>query len=137
MYIRTRCRYSFHRLIATRLYAITMFVHIFCIACHRKLDSYPAKDHILSARILICGDCTRRRRFQHLLCRPNGILGLAAAMALMNPSYDFRQYKYIATCELHEWPQLASDIYNMLCHPVASLLRQNVFSRTFRNIKSK
>jgi hypothetical protein len=113
-----------------------MFVHTFCIACHQKLED-PAKDGILSARIFICAGCTPRRRFQHLLGRRKGIIGLAAAMALTNPSYNFRQYKHITTSEWDEWPQLNEDISNTLCHPIRSLLRQNAFSRALRSFQMK
>jgi hypothetical protein len=111
-----------------------MFVHLFCIACHQRLDSFPAKDNKLSARLLSCGDCTRRKRFQHLLCRRRGIIGLAAAMAFMNSSYDFGQYRYIV---MDGWPQLDEDIYAVLCHPAASIFRQNIFNRVYQRVKRK
>jgi hypothetical protein len=110
-----------------------MIVDLFCIACHRHLDSYPAKNHILSARIIICDRCIKRKHFRHLVRRRDGILGLAAAMALMNPSYNFRQYEDIAA---EEWPKHNEDICKMLCHPVASILDQNVFSRIFRKFQA-
>jgi hypothetical protein len=113
-----------------------MLVHTFCIGCHHRLED-SAKDHILSARIFVCSGCTRRRRFQHLLCRREGLIGLSAAMALMNPSYDFRQYEFIATDEWDEWPQLNEDIDSMLRDPVASILRQNVLSRIYRRFRNK
>jgi hypothetical protein len=113
-----------------------MFVHMYCIACHQKLE-YPAKDGFLSAMLFICASCTTRRRFQHLLCRRKGIIGLAAAMALTNPSYNFRQYKYIASSEWDEWPQLNEDISDTLCQPIRSLLRQNAFSRALRSFQRK
>jgi hypothetical protein len=113
-----------------------MFVHTFCITCHQKLED-PAEDGVLTARIFICADCAPRRRFQHLLSHREGIIGLAAAMALTNPSYNFRQYKHIASSEWHEWPQLNKDISNTLCHPIRSLLRQNACSRALRNFQRK
>ncbi|KAL2829125.1 hypothetical protein BJY01DRAFT_228011 [Aspergillus pseudoustus] len=58
-------------------------------------------------------------------------------MALMKPSYDFRQYEYISTDEWDAWPQLNEDIDNMFRDPVASILRQNVFSRTLRRFRSE
>jgi threonine dehydrogenase-like Zn-dependent dehydrogenase len=116
-----------------------MFVHTYCIACHQKhqKQEYWAKDHILSARIVTCGNCTRRRRFQHLLCRRNGIIGLAITMALMNPSYNFMQYEYIAIDEWYGWPLLNQDIHEALCYPMASIFKQTALAHIFRRFKSR
>jgi hypothetical protein len=133
---KTCCSFCFAMELSPRLHPIISerMIHLFCIACHQHLDSYPAKDNNFSASLFICGGCTKRRRFHYLVHRRDGILGLAAAMALMNPSINFRQYKYIAT---DQWPQHNKDICNMLCHPVESILKQNAFSRLFRTFKCK
>jgi hypothetical protein len=113
-----------------------MFVHIFCIACHQRLGSFPAKDNTLSARLFSCGNCTRRRRFQHLLRRRCGTITLAAAMAVMYSSYSFEQYRYIV---MDGWPQLDEYIYIYAarCHPATSVFRQGILNRVYQRGRRK